>query len=125
METFRRVKSDRVVVALSAVPIVMVVFMAVLALVSINGAKTDAQHAADEATAEVQVLQQQARCRDDLAAAVDQANTEALSGLAVYIRALSTPDGGNPGAVDWDAILSRMAAVQTARANTEATCTTR
>ena len=125
METFRRVKNDRVLAALSAVPIVAVVAAMTIALLSSNTSRAAAQRAADNASAEVQSLQQQARCRDDLAAAVDQANTEALSGLAVYIRALSTPDGGNPGAVDWDAILARMAAVQTARANTEATCTTR
>lgn len=124
METFRRVKSDRVVVALSAVPIVAVVVAMTIALVAVNSGRAAAQRAAEHATAEVQELQQQARCRDDLAAAVDQANTEALSGLALYIRALSSP-AGDPGSVDWDSILARMAAVQTARAATEQTCTTR
>ena len=113
METFRRVTHDRVQLALSFIPIIAVCFMAALALAAVNGGRVDAQHAAEDATAEVQELQQQARCRDDLAAAVDQANTEALSGLALYIRALSSP-AGDPGSVDWDSILARMEALQSA-----------
>jgi len=124
MEAWRRVTRDRVQIALSTIPIVAVCSMAVIALAALNSSRNDAQQAADTAAAEVQELQTQARCRDALAAKVDEANGEGLAALAYYIRALSTP-GGNPGSVDWDSILARMAAVQTARAATEQTCTTR
>lgn len=131
METFRRVKSDRVVVALSAVPIVAVVVAMTIALVAVNSGRAAAQHAADVAAAQVLELQTQvadtqaqAECRDKLASEFAQASNDLLVGTAKFIRELSVPSG-SPGSVDWDSILARMAAAQTARAATEQTCTTR
>lgn len=98
-----------------------IIALFIISIWAVNGSRIDAQAAATAAAAEVQSLQKQARCRDDLAAAVDLANSEALEGLANYIRALSQP-AGDPGAVDWDAILGRMGEVQSLRAGTEQTC---
>ena len=128
MEAFRRVKSDRVMVALSAVPIVAVVVAMTIALVAVNTSRSDAQRAADVAAAQVvelqatvSELQTQAECRDRLASEFAQASNDLLVGTAKYIRELSVPSG-SPRSVDWDSILARMDAAQTARAATEQTC---
>jgi len=117
------VKNDRVMVALSSVPIVAVVVMAAIALVASNSSRADAQRSADEAAAqvvEVQAqmakMQAQADCMNDLASGESSANTDALIGLVRFVRELSTP-AGNPAVVDWDGILARVAE---ARAKQEA-----